>query len=42
MSRRAAQLTDLDDLKLPAVQLAAPFGITENEPTQTGQAGANN
>ena len=39
MSRRAPPLTDLEDLKLPAVQLAALFGITENELTKLARRG---
>jgi phage terminase Nu1 subunit (DNA packaging protein) len=39
MSRRAAPLTDLDEIKLPAVQLAAVLGISENELTKLAHRG---
>jgi hypothetical protein len=39
MSRRAAPLTDLDEIKLPAVQLASLFGISENELTKLARRG---
>src|SRR5215469_13056462 len=39
MSRRAPPISDLDQLKLPAVQLAALFGITENELTKLARRG---
>ena len=39
MSRRAPPISDLDNLKLPAVQLAALFGITENELTKLARRG---
>jgi hypothetical protein len=39
MSRRAAPLTDLDEFKLPAVQLASVFGISENELTKLARRG---
>jgi hypothetical protein len=39
MSRRAPPLTDLDEIKLPAVQLAAILGITENELTKLARRG---
>jgi phage terminase Nu1 subunit (DNA packaging protein) len=39
MSRRAPPLTDLDEIKLPAVQLASLFGISENELTKLARRG---
>jgi hypothetical protein len=39
MSRRSAPLTDLDGIKLPGVQLAAWFGITEYELTKLAGRG---
>jgi hypothetical protein len=39
MSRRAAPLTDLDEIKLPAVQLASLFTISENELTKLARKG---
>jgi len=39
MSRRAPPISDLDQLKLPAVQLAALLGITENELTKLARRG---
>ena len=39
MSRRAPPLSDLDQIKLPAVQLAAVLGITENELAKLARRG---
>src|SRR5215469_1774007 len=39
MSRRAPPLSDLDNLKLPCVQLAAVLGVTENEVTKLARRG---
>ena len=39
MSRRAPPLTDLDEIKLPAVQLASLFGITEYELSKLARRG---
>jgi hypothetical protein len=39
MSRRAPPLADLDEIKLPAVQLASLFTISENELTKLARKG---
>jgi phage terminase Nu1 subunit (DNA packaging protein) len=39
MSRRAPPLADLDLVKLPAVQLASLFGVSENELTKLARRG---
>ena len=39
MSRRAPPLADLGQINLPVVQLAALFGITENELTKLARRG---
>jgi hypothetical protein len=39
VSRRAPPLTDLDEIKLPAVQLASLFGITEYELSKLARRG---
>jgi hypothetical protein len=39
VSRRTPPLADLDEIKLPAVQLAAVLGITENELTKLARRG---
>jgi phage terminase Nu1 subunit (DNA packaging protein) len=39
VSRRAPPLTDLDEIKVPAVQLASLFGITEYELTKLARRG---
>jgi phage terminase Nu1 subunit (DNA packaging protein) len=39
VSRRAPPLTDLDEIKLPAVQLASLFGVSENELTKLARRG---